>query len=298
MLKRLIILALFSLCCFGANAEVVYLNNGDRVSGEIVEENKDKIILNSELLGEVSFTRDSVKKIKKNKEPKETNESTRSFPLKWKKEISVGYTQNEGNTDSRNLNLSFLFNRKTGKDETTFKGRFFYSSSAGQMDAQQWYQSSRYAFSFGRRKKWYNAYELEVDHDRFASINYRIIPSVAVGFWFSDTEVYRLMSELGLGFSHTDFRGSKGDKNKLILTPRVFLEKQLAPRLTFTQGFSIYPVLDDFNSYRFHSETALVNKINGNLALKISLIDDYDSQPAVNAQKNDLRLISSLMYSF
>ena len=69
------------------------------------------------------------------------------------------------------------------------------------MDTQNWYGMLRYAFSFWERR-WYNFYRLEADHDRFANIDYRIVPSCGIGYWFSDKEDYKAMAELAAQYGY------------------------------------------------------------------------------------------------
>ena len=70
-------------------------------------------------------------------------------------------------------------------------------------------------------------YKLEADHDRFANINYRLTPAIGLGYWFSDTDDYKLMLEAGMGIEYTKFRDSSADSDELIIIPRAFLEKKL-----------------------------------------------------------------------
>jgi len=60
-----------------------------------------------------------------------------------------------------------------------------------------------------------------------------------------------------------------------------------------------YSSLRNFGNYRFQSEIAVTSKINSKLAMSLSLVDEYNSQPKDNeTKKNDLRLMTLLIYSF
>ena len=165
------------------------------------------------------------------------------------------------------------------------------------MDAQRWNLMSRYAFSFGEMK-WYNFYKAEANHDRFANIDYRIIPSSGVGYWFSDAEDFKAMAELGLGLEYTNYRDATKDETEAVLIPRGFLQKRLWGQSRISEDLTLYPSLEDMGEYRLHSATVFSNPINDALSLELSLINDYDSDPPANIKKHDMRLISSLVYSF
>ena len=79
--------------------------------------------------------------------------------------------------------------------------------------------------------------------------------------------------------------------------PRVFSEFRLLENLTISEDITVYPNLDGFEDYRFHSETFLTSALTERLSLRFSYIDDYNSAPASGSKKNDLRVVTSLVYS-
>ena len=280
-----------------SSADTVYLKNGDKISGEILEESNDSIKIESEAIGLVSINRQFIDQVFNDKEI-EKAELEKKKEKSWERHISLGYSKISGNTESSALNINLSTNRKTEKDEFSLKGDYSYASTNRKMDTQKWFAMLRYAYSFGRMKKWYHFYKLEADHDRFANIGYRIIPSTGLGYWFSDTDDWKAMLECGIGFGHTNYRDNTKDKNEAVLIPRVFFEKKLFGESRLSEDISLYPSLESIGEYRLHSETSFINPINEKLSLKFSLIEDYNSDPAKDTKKNDLSIISSLIYSF
>lgn len=287
-----IVIVLF-FCPLSLYAEIIHLNNGDRISGVIIAEEDNSISMKSKTLGIISIEMSLIKSIETEKEILEQKEDKEI----WKREISAGYDKTGGNTQKSQLSMNLSVNRKTDKDEFAITTDVFYSSSNEKMDSQKWYGMTRYAFSFWE-SKWYNFYRLEGDHDRFVNIDYRIIPSSGIGYWFSDTDDWKAMVECGVGIEHIKFRDDTKDRNEAILIPRAFIQKNIFDNVLISQEFILYPSLKDTGEYRMHSESALINPINDKISLKFSLIDDYSSNPATGVKKNDWRLISSLVYSF
>ncbi len=291
--KMSLFLFLFLFWQIAAYPEEIHLKNGDRISGEIIEQNESSISLKTDSIGTVLIKKDSIERIG-NKEKEILVQTEEKL---WQREVSLGYNQSSGNTQNNQFSFKLSANRKTDHDEFTIKADTFYSSSNEKMDAQKWYGMSRYAFSFGSNK-WYNFYKIEVDHDRFANINYRAIPVVGVGYWFFDEPDLKAMVDIGLGLEYANFRGAAKDNSEIILTPRVFLEKKLFGNLRVSQDVIVYPYLEEINEYRLRSETSLINPITDKLSLKLSLIVDYNSNPSIGTRKNDTRLISALTHSF
>lgn len=288
--------ALPAAAAFPAGTAVTLkLKNGDMISGDIVSRDKERLVILSPVLGEVGIRREFVLEIIEHKAagtpPEEKDKSL------WKRNLSFGYSRTGGNTNSSRLSTQVDLNRKTGSDEFTAQGKVSYSSADRKMHTQRWYGMLRYAYSFWDMK-WYNFYKLESDHDRFASIDYRITPSVGIGYWFSDKAPFKAMAELGIGFEHTHFNNNVKDADEAILIPRIFLEKTLFSKSRLSQEVAIYPSLEDSGDYRLRSETAFINPLDDRFSLKVSFIDEYDSNPPPDTKKNDTRLVSSLVYSF
>lgn len=225
-------------------------------------------------------------------EPKNEEKSS------WKREISIGYNATTGNTKDEQLSGKFYANKNTGKYEWTLKADAYYSSSDNKMDAQKYSGMGRFAYSFGHGLKWYNFYSIDADHDRFADIDYRLVPAGGIGYWFSDQPDFKAMLELGAGVEHTNFRSDIKDKTEMVLIPRGYLEKRLWGESRISEDIKLYPALTDSGEYRVYSETAFTNPITKVMSLRISVIDEYNSDPPEGTKKNDIRLVSSVVCTF
>ena len=277
------------------NAEI-YLKNGDRISGKIIADESDKVVVNSESLGELSVKREVISRIV-TEEGKKAAELAMEIPKLWKKDIALGYSLSAGNTKKSSANMDMSVTKKTERDEVTLKGTAFYSSSDSKMDAQKWYTMARYGFNIWN-KKTFSFYKLETDHDRFADISYRVIPSLGLGYWFSDTPDWKAMTEVGVGVMHTNYNGAAKTANEAVLVPRAFFDRRLFGGSRLTEDITLYPSLKSTGDYRLHSETVLSNPINEQLSLKFSLVKDYNSEPPAGKKKSDSQILSSLNYSF
>ncbi|MFH1442099.1 MAG: DUF481 domain-containing protein [Candidatus Omnitrophota bacterium] len=276
------------------SCEELYLKNGDKISGKIVKQDKESIVLETRVFGEVKIKKEFLDHIA----GKEQVGVVEPEKIEWKKDIDIGYDKTSGNTKNSHFSTRLFINRKTSRNEFTSKADVYYSSADNKMDSQKWYGLNRYAFSFSKNKKWYNFYKFEADHDRFADIDYRLIPAAGLGFWFADNPGWKALLECGIGYEYTAFRQEAKSQGEMILIPRGFAEKNIFENLKISQEIIFYPAVDDFEEYRFHSESALVSAINKKLALSLSFIDDFNSRPKGGVKKNDSRFITSLVYSF
>ncbi|MBD3246083.1 MAG: DUF481 domain-containing protein [Candidatus Omnitrophica bacterium] len=294
MKYRISISLLFTiLFLIPAQAEKVHLKNGDRISGEIISRNEEFLTLRAEGIGEVVIARERIARVGR---PDSPSPAVSAGP-EWERIVSAGYTQSSGNTETSQLTARLRFHRKTAGDEFHLTGDVFYASADDEMNARIWNGMTRYAYSFGLQFHWYHFFRLEVNHDRFADIDYRITPSSGVGHWFYDTNDFKLMAECALGYEHTRYR-SGGSSQEGLLVPRLYFESLLWEQSRLIQDFALYPSLTDGGTYRIRSETSLLNKVDDRITLRFSLINEYNSDPASEVAHHDQRLISALEYSF
>ena len=282
-------------------ADEVLLVNGDRITGDIVKEDEDGTDLRTAAMGMVRVRKSFISKVERvGAAASDTGPVDKKTEIVWKRELEAGYNASRGNTETGEVTGGFLLNRnRKHVDEITLKGNMYYSEADKKMDAEKWYTMARYAFSFGSQKKWYNFYRIETDHDRFADIDYRVLPATGVGYWFFDLGSLKLFAEAGIGWEHTSYRDKDKDFDEAVLSSRAYFEKTLFGNTKISEDFYFFPAFRDFDLYRFRSETAVTSAINSRFSVRFSLVDEYNSEPeSDDIEKNDLRLTSSLVASF
>jgi len=306
--------AVFVICCCtvlsNAGAAEVYLKNGDRITGEVLEDTPEAIKVQTEFLGLLTVGKGSIDRVADGTKKEEAviepqvpvqdavlQEKAPDDPSLWKREISVGYNKSSGNTVKDMLSVSAVAKRKNSDNELILKFDSYYASSNKEIDAQRYSSLIHYGIDF-KDSSWYYFYKMEAEHDRFANIDYRLVPSLGVGRRFNEKYGWNVLTEAGFGLEHTDFRDGSGTEDDIILVSRLFLERDLWQDSKISQDVLFYPNLTETGEYRLNSETVFTNPIDENLSLNLKLIDSYNSNPATGSKENDFRIISSLMYSF
>lgn len=214
-----------------------------------------------------------------------------------KKEISAGYNQSRGNTDSSEFSFTAKVTRIMTDSELTTGGEVYYSSSESHMDSQKWHGLARYARDFGGGKKWFNSCQVMVSHDRFADIDHRIIPSAGLGYWIFRDKDFKLSVEDSLGHEFTRYRGNKPDDKEFISMFRTYLEKKVFDEARFSQDFSIIPSLEG-GGVRISSVSEFSNPLAKGLDMSVRFIAEHDSEPSEGVKKTDTRIITALKYAF
>jgi len=289
---------LLSIISAEAYAGEVYLKNGDRITGIISEERQNAWVVETESMGSVIIQKVHVDKITSTI-PKEDLQETEKPVTKspWQVELEAGMDRKRGNTSSTEATGKFKLNRRKDRDEWTLIGKGYYSERDGKMNSRKYGGSGRYAFSFGPDLKWYRFTKLEADHDRFANVKFRTTPSIGLGYWFSDTDDFKLMTELGAGVTYTDEITGLSSRTELEMIPRLYFKKAIFENSTLSENFTIYPSVTESGDYRFISETQFNHPLNQHLSLRLSLLNEYNSNPGPDTESNDLRFTTSVAWS-
>lgn len=289
------------------HAEVLMLTNGDRLTGVIIHTNQESVVMKSDAFGTIAVRHPFIAEQLPDSQVQDIlvpktepdREAVKEKPKIWDGKVYGGFNRTRGNTKSTELSGGFLFHRKVEKkNEFHVKADTYYSATDRKMNAQKHLGMVRFAYSFGESKKWYNFYKTEADRDRFANINARITPSSGVGYWFWDKEDLKLMAEAGGGVTHTDYRDETDSETELVLTPRVFGEVKLLDRVTVSEDATMYPSLTDRGEYRLVFDTSGVAQFTDQWGIRVSWINEYNTDPGPDTKEHDMRLVSSLEFSF
>lgn len=271
-----------------AEALEITLENGDKINAEIIEETDTTLKFSHKSLGIIEIDRSKAKLPL----PKPVN------PITWKRELAASYNRSQGNTESDAAAVEVSINRHTKHNEISAEANITTSSSNEKTDSQKWYTMGRYAFSFGERLKWYNFYKSELDHDKFAKIDYRLIPSTGIGYWYSDKAPFKAMSEIAIGIEHIEYNDNTDATTEGLLIPQSKIEWNIFGNNTLSQEIRFFLTADALDDYRAVSKTCLNCPVGSNTAIKLSYKYEYTSEPAGNAKKADKTLATSLAYSF
>ena len=208
----------------------------------------------------------------------------------------MGYNRKTGNTQNSEMTASYEADRSRDTEEITIKASTLYSSQNKKMDGQKHNGSIRYAPNLGDTD-WFFSGKVEAEHDRFAGIDSRVLPSLGAGYWFFRTDKGKASAEVGVGQEFIEYTDGSNDDNT-VLIPRGYYEHQVFEKSLFSEELILYPSLEDINDYRLRSETKFTNPLSDQMSLRVSFIEEFNSRPIDEKKKSDTQMIMSLVYNF
>jgi hypothetical protein len=73
---------------------------------------------------------------------------------------------------------------------------------------------------------------------------------------------------------------------------------QLTSKIRLDEKLEFFPEVDSITDYRIRGEANLSYALRNNLALKLTVIDLYETNPALGISNNDLQIRSSIGLKF
>ena len=219
----------------------------------------------------------------------------------WSGHADASYSSTNGTTNTSAMAFGVGLLRERGPSRTKLEASYMRSTSQAKFEtddsrhvtvaelrglARQEYDATAHLFGFG---------SMEAENDGVERLSYRLIPKLGAGYKLANTETYYLGADAGVSYVYERFHdNSINNYAALALGAEQnwklpWLGSVWHTRVDYLPAFS-----DPFDDYRLRGETSLVIPIYEQLALKTSLVDDYNPLPAPDTSRNSLTSLIGL----
>jgi len=223
----------------------------------------------------------------------------------WTAEIGAGLAMTNGNSDTKNINLSLgLVRDPKTRNVFRFNGLYLRGDKDGTLTINQTVLTGRDEINLSTRT--YVFFQGAFLKDTFKNINYLFSPTAGVGYKLINTDTQLLAIDTGLGgVWERDFtRDSLG---------RTFLQDtkatgaynaserfawKMSTAATVTQSFASLWKTNDWGNSLHNFSAGIAASITQRTQMKLEFLDTYKNKPVLGTQKNDTTLITSLVMKF
>jgi hypothetical protein len=315
------ILAAFLLTALPASGQkvVLELRNGDRISGRIVSETMDRLvlsnawsreivlaprqvarrvwlpltdpnsdlpILNPALTGQLAFLTD-------------TNAAARSTkpvtPKRWVAEAQLGldFAQNTKTREVVYGQAKFTYAKTPLRNVTEVSGS--YGRTDGVEDANRVDGRNKTDYDLDRR--WYIYNLAGVGYDVVRKIDFRSEVGPGVGNHIAKGSNFVLNVEIG-GNYQTEDRSNGTEVDQFYARLGESGVWKISKKLSLEHRFDYQPSVEDSGQYRLRGEATIRYWLWTNISLNVTVADSYDTKPAPDVPPNDLQIRSTLGFKF
>ena len=212
----------------------------------------------------------------------------------WSTAASIGLGLNSGNSESKNIVLSFDSSYKESKREVLLSSKYNFAENDNSTDIDTLRANAQYNHLFG--KKSYLGAGIGYLRNQLSDISHRITPSVTLGHYLVKEDDLTLSVEAGPGVTFEKVGGITDD----------YFSVSAAEKFTWSINEtteikqSLSAILDPSNSnnYSLAADARLNLKISAMLSWQIAATWTYDNAPAVDRGKNDTTVSTGISLKF
>ena len=324
MFRKITILIILLGISLGSFSDVVFLENGDRISGDIKQIWGNILIIEPQYSDPIEIDRDIVVGIESDKMLAIELDGSKEAPyfisrsseegrailnsddaksdislhsikrveeikdFDWNINFDLGSTFSRGNTDSQTTNLQWDGNLVI-KDHRIKSDLFI---SREEVDGEKTKAKDRInlGYNYFFVDQWFFAVNLAAERDPIALLNSRYSLSPAIGYDFLDDPDRYLHVQLGGGYS-SERSNNLTSTSTTIDWKLNFYWEILSGDLQFFHDQNLLKNLEGRKNFVFYSQTGFRYEINEDIYLNLQANYDYDSEPAGNAKEEDLTFI-------
>jgi len=211
----------------------------------------------------------------------------------WSGKGALGYTSTSGNTDSTNLNANLQVGYEILRWKHSLQVAVIWAETDSDKSADSKSVRERTEYSLGEKS--YTFGQARYEDDKFSGYDYQASIVAGFGSRFIDNETQLLDLSVGAGYRQSKEDESGDTEGGIIATTDLKYEYRFNENATFSETALIETGSD--NTY-MESETALINRINGNLYSKISYLVKHNTDVPDDTDKTDTITSISLVYEF
>lgn len=217
----------------------------------------------------------------------------------WTGGANVSFALTRGNSETKNLALAFLADRKTLTDHLGLYLNTVYATNDApdavpNLTANAIQGGARYDHNLTPRVFGFVAGEFQTD--QLQELDLRSVFSGGLGFHMIKSE--RTTFDLLGGANYTHEKYDTFSRNVAGLTLGEELSTKLGAATALTEKLYFYPDLSETGEYRAVFNFGTVTKINSWLGWQNSFGDIYVTNPPPGTRQNDILLTTGLNFSF
>ncbi len=311
-------LASNSVC---SQSVILHLKSGDRVSGLVISENTNQVVISNSWAKTISVPLNEIARREKAEATPETAaantvvspipppvaptppkaEPAKAKSKSWKGEAQIGVDVLLGKVDhqiySGRLTLNYQHPYKVDPKEffkNTFDFRIEYGRTDGTISSDRLNASDKMDFDLSRKWYLYNLVGGGYDHVQRIDLQYEAGPGAGYHL-FTETN-YLMNLEAGINYQ-AQYRQEDDDVKNFYYRLAEDFNWKLDKQTTLIEKYELFPQVD-LGEYRFRFESTLSHELWKNLAVNLTVVDLYDSQPAAKVDHNELQIRSSLGVKF
>ena len=332
----LLVMSTVLLSATGIFADQIILKNGDKITGKVIKQENDKVILETEFAGIITISKQNIEKISIDTIAENTVETKategkggsaditgdaktvattdkegdasinagssatrrRGLTEGWDGSANLGFSFTSGNTKSATFTAGVRAEKSSDSDKwTTYMNSLWNRNRVGLVDV-----TTSNAVWGGLRydrnitKKVFAFGSFDFERDRPQLLNFRSVIGAGLGYHAIKNDRTELDVFAGAAWNKTWFVGANPSTAEVLVGNT--LKHKFNDKVKFQQGFTLYPNLTNGGEYRFVFDSTFSADVTKRIGWFVTVADRYNSLPRLGIQKNDFLFATGLKVGF
>jgi putative salt-induced outer membrane protein YdiY len=337
MLTCALVLALSLVAAGPAVADEILFLNGDRLTGKIVGAEGGKLTIKTDSSGDVTVDLSKVKTFSTD-EPITLKTGDRTLrskvtggpdgsvqvvpvaggpaqvialkdvaqinrpPIKWTGTLTANFLVTRGNSHTDNFGGSLNAVRRSEQDRITLGAGYYYGREKDEDTGDEnttvdnWFVLGKYDYFF--TKKIYSYASVRAEQDQIADLDLRLTASLGPGYQWYETPTLNFFTEAGPAWVYEDYRDQESEDH-FALRLAYHVDWKPHKAVSLFHNLEWLPALDGpFDDYNLNADVGLRATILQGFFAEAKVELRYDSTPARGKEKDDVRYLFGIGWSF
>lgn len=229
----------------------------------------------------------------------------------WHGAFSLGYTGAQGNTEESSISIAGNLNRRWESDRLKILGGYYYSRT-GTGKGDNTTTTDRWELEGQEDHFWTTAFysylNLKYESDRIADLKARYRAGLGGGYQWLDgyvhdaTGKWDFNQEFGVNWIMEEYEGDADSAKNGFGALRYAHHAKYNPKwnenVEIFHNLEYLPEVDEFSKYLINTDVGISTKIYLDFELLAKVEFNYNSKPANDRKKQDIRYIVGLGYKW
>ena len=221
---------------------------------------------------------------------------------RWKGAVTAGATLVRGNSESSTATVNGEAQRRTENTRTLLSGGYYFANQRdnntrdNSTSADNWFLKGQYDYFL--TKQLYGYGNLHYEKDRIADLDKRITPGIGLGYQWVEQPDLNFSTEGGVNWVYEKYTDPEETRTYMAGRLAYHLDKSFN---SFVKGFhnmEYIPSFEQADAFLVNTDAGLRAALTANLVLDAKMQMAYNSQPADDRDKKDLRYILGIGWTF
>jgi putative salt-induced outer membrane protein len=221
---------------------------------------------------------------------------------KWTGSATLGVTFVRGNTETDAASFDLEAVRRSEIDRLTFRGNYrsarAVDDTTGDLETTERSLGGSLKYDYFLSKRAYLLASARAEKDAIAELDLRFLASAGAGYQWVESDPLKFSTEGGVGWISESFSDTTPSTDQVALRVAYRLEKAFGPSVKFIHLTEGVHGFDDPHDYLVSTEGALRANLTKAMYSEGKIVLNWDSTPADQAERTDVRYILGFGWAF